>query len=211
MATVMGFDEINKLVGYERSIPIDEYFSGMEISEKQKRFRILLARELEDEFITIMILILTMKQYRKFDWDYVEDAVVQGYKNAIEKHIDIDTILTTYILEFARKFVDTTIRHIDDPYYYSGDRARLNSENESNTIWNYDEYTDALTKYSWKQWLTAKDDRVRETHQAVDDMIIPIANTFQVGGSLMRFPKDVSLGASPDEIVGCRCSVAYFN
>lgn len=54
-----------------------------------------------------------------------------------------------------------------------------------------------------------KDQRVRKTHREVDGETIPIDEVFLVGESLMRFPKDTSLGASAEEIVNCRCVVKY--
>lgn len=39
--------------------------------------------------------------------------------------------------------------------------------------------------------------------------VIDIFEPFEVGNSLMMFPKDHSLGAQVKEIAGCRCSLKY--
>ena len=60
-----------------------------------------------------------------------------------------------------------------------------------------------------KQWVAIMDKKTRSTHRSADGEIIGITEPFIVGGSLLMYPRDVSLGASSSEIVGCRCSVKY--
>ena len=55
------------------------------------------------------------------------------------------------------------------------------------------------------QWLSRRDDKVRDTHVEADGQIVPLDGIFTVGGAQMRFPGDDSLGAPPSEIVNCRC------
>lgn len=84
------------------------------------------------------------------------------------------------------------------------------AQNEANSIFNCMEYADAVAKgYTKKTWITEGDRRVRPTHEDVDMETIDIDMTFQVGDSLMMFPKDTSMGASAKEIVNCRCSIRY--
>jgi uncharacterized protein with gpF-like domain len=56
-----------------------------------------------------------------------------------------------------------------------------------------------------KEWQTAEDERVRDTHVAANGQIRNIDRPFEVGSSLMMYPRDGSLGAGPEEIVNCRC------
>jgi hypothetical protein len=63
-----------------------------------------------------------------------------------------------------------------------------------------------------KLWLTAEDDRVRDTHvQAGDDYGagsgIPLTDPFYVGGSELYYPGDPDGPA--DEICNCRCAISY--
>ena len=100
---------------------------------------------------------------------------------------------------------------MDDPYYYSLDRARYMAENESNTSWNHSDFANAIKQgKTRKKWVDVRDNRERETHRRVGGMIIPISELFMVGSSFMLYPKDPSYGAPASEICGCRCTVKYF-
>ena len=92
----------------------------------------------------------------------------------------------------------------------SDPRATLIGENESHTIWNGKEYSDAVEDgMTMKVWHTMRDKRVRGTHRAVEGDMVPIDQPFRVGDSLLMYPRDYSLGASADEIVNCRCWASY--
>ena len=53
------------------------------------------------------------------------------------------------------------------------------------------------------------DDKTREDHVDVNGAVVPIDEPFIVGGYEMMYPGDESLGAGPEEIINCRCSVEY--
>lgn len=57
-------------------------------------------------------------------------------------------------------------------------------------------------------WITAHDDRVRDSHLPMDGQVKAIGEPFITGdGAYIRFPGDPEAGA--DEVIGCRCVVAY--
>jgi len=60
-----------------------------------------------------------------------------------------------------------------------------------------------------KTWWTANDNVVRPSHRDVHGVTIPFDQAFTVGGSLMMFPGDPSMGAGAEEIVNCRCSPLF--
>ncbi|MCP4489038.1 MAG: hypothetical protein GY820_17255 [Gammaproteobacteria bacterium] len=60
-----------------------------------------------------------------------------------------------------------------------------------------------------KAWQTMGDKDVRPTHKAANGQTQPIDAPFQVGDSLLMYPRDTSMGASVKEIVNCRCSAVY--
>jgi hypothetical protein len=63
-----------------------------------------------------------------------------------------------------------------------------------------------LSQALYREWLTRQDDHVRPTHQAAHGQrVIGTAEPFRVGDSLLMYPGDTSLGASMNEIMGCRC------
>jgi len=61
-----------------------------------------------------------------------------------------------------------------------------------------------------KQWVTIGDNRVRASHIAVNRTIIDEAESFTVGGDLLKYPGDNSQGASAAQFINCRCSADYF-
>lgn len=63
----------------------------------------------------------------------------------------------------------------------------------------------------FREWVARVDDweNVRRTHKAAHGQRVPGAGTpFVVGNSYLMYPGDTSLGASLDEIMGCRCYAA---
>jgi len=61
----------------------------------------------------------------------------------------------------------------------------------------------------YKTWNTILDGRERITHNIADGQMQPIMMPFEVGSSLLMYPKDMSLDASLEEIINCRCSVSF--
>lgn len=56
----------------------------------------------------------------------------------------------------------------------------------------------------YKEWLTAEDDRVRDTHIDVNRTVLPRNDYFQVGTAQLLHPGDMLSGA-PEEVINCRC------
>lgn len=54
-----------------------------------------------------------------------------------------------------------------------------------------------------QEWLTARDERVRPSHQAADEQTQLLGQPFQVGGAALRFPGDPQ--GPPQEVIQCRC------
>lgn len=99
----------------------------------------------------------------------------------------------------------------DSTYWLSEKRAFLIAGNEANSILNYSDYAYAVYEgNTQKQWLTMEDEKVRMSHAEINGQIIGINDLFVVGDSVMRFPHDTEYGATPQEIIGCRCTVRYF-
>lgn len=58
-----------------------------------------------------------------------------------------------------------------------------------------------------KEWVATPDDRTRPEHIEADGQRVPLDEPFNVGGELMMFPGDISLGASGWNTINCRCSM----
>lgn len=66
-----------------------------------------------------------------------------------------------------------------------------------------------LDRAFFREWITRQDERVRPTHQAAHGQrVFGTTMPFRVGNSYLMYPGDTSLGASLDEIMGCRCYAA---
>ena len=61
-----------------------------------------------------------------------------------------------------------------------------------------------------KVWITSGDEKVRQSHSAIDGVVIPAEQYFTTGmGSSMRFCGDMSLGADLSDVINCRCETIY--
>ena len=60
-----------------------------------------------------------------------------------------------------------------------------------------------------KVWATVGDDFVRDEHKEANKQKQPLISPFIVGGELLMFPGDYSLGASAWNVCNCRCSAIY--
>lgn len=60
-----------------------------------------------------------------------------------------------------------------------------------------------------KTWVTAGDERVRDTHAEADGQTVPIDQPFDVGGEQLMYPGDPN--GSLEETINCRCVPVYGN
>jgi hypothetical protein len=75
----------------------------------------------------------------------------------------------------------------------------------------YGELADAVREgKTMKVWNTIIDGREREWHNEANQTVLPINEPFEVGGELLMYPLDTSLGASADNIANCRCTATYY-
>lgn len=57
-----------------------------------------------------------------------------------------------------------------------------------------------------KEWLTSRDDKVRETHDLMEGLTVPLTDVFiSPDGESLQYPGDPSAG--PGAIINCRCTV----
>lgn len=105
---------------------------------------------------------------------------------------------------------------VDDVLRFSGShnwphRAQVIAQTETNRASNSGALAAGLMAQQFegvplvKEWLTSDDPRVREAHEAVDNVRVPIDQPFQVGQSFLMYPGD-PVGA-PHDVINCRCSL----
>ena len=58
-----------------------------------------------------------------------------------------------------------------------------------------------------KEWVATSDDRTRDAHNEADGQRVPVDQPFIVDGEELMYPGDVSMGASPENTINCRCSM----
>ena len=199
----ISFDEINSLIANKRGLPFEQYFGEMELSDEEIQNRIKLAEKLEDSFLFVLALLFTMQQQNVVNWEQVRKEYENRYLSALAGYVTITPYIRNYVRSISYDVMDSTKNHQD--------RSRFMAENESNFARSYQVNEDAVESGATrKRWITMRDKKVRETHMEVDGKVKAIDDLFYVGGFLMGYPRDGSLGASSSEIVGCRCSIQYF-
>ena len=207
----LSFDELNTLIPNKRSMSFEQFFGEMELSDEEIQQRIELAEKLEDGFLFVLALLFTMQQYNEVNWERARLEYENRYLSVLSGYVTITPYIRNYVRSMSYDVMDSTRNHQSDIYYYSPDRSRFMAENESNFARSYQVNEDAVESGATrKRWITMRDKKVRETHREVDGQVKAIDDLFYVGGSLMGYPRDSSLGASSSEIVGCRCSIEYY-
>ena len=212
----LSFDELNKLYeadhkGDMRSLPYSQFFGEMDISREQADKRTRTAKSVYKFTLEALMALYYMVQDGGWsNYEEIADEMKKSYSGYLERlGITFTALFTaTHVEETVAVIINATLRHTDDPYFFSRDRATLIAENEANSIWNDSEFQDALDAgRSMKTWHTMQDKRVRKTHQEVEGVTIPISEYFQVGQALLLYPRAAC--DFPEEVVNCRCSVSY--
>lgn len=91
-------------------------------------------------------------------------------------------------------------------------RAKLIGRNEAMDSVNFGSYSTASAEgMESKEWVSTRDERVREDHLDADGQIVGINEPFSVGGEDLMYPGDSSLGASAENTIQCRCVLTYSN
>lgn len=98
-----------------------------------------------------------------------------------------------------------------EEYPTSDFRGMLLGVECATSVANYDDFYQAVEKHgaTRKVWISEADGRVRATHDEAHGQERPIAKLFEVGGSELMFPGDITHGADMKEIYNCRCHVSY--
>lgn len=106
--------------------------------------------------------------------------------------------------------MDDIARRIDRIFQYSEDfRSMRTAQTEVVGAMNNGQlmlYTEV--GFEAKEWLTARDEKVRESHQALEGKVIELNKYFTTGlGNNLLYPGDRSTGAPPEDLINCRCTI----
>lgn len=211
---VLNIDELNvseKSHKNLKRISYEEYFGEMELSDEEKKERMVLAGRLEAVFISLF----SSLSGEDGDMDVAYEEACNSYVNIANEFIsrkETPSALLAHVSAAVLAVIKVVNDNAnsDDEWYLSDERATCIAANEANYTGNYREQIEMVKQgYKFKTWHTMMDKRVRHTHKLVDNKTISIFEPFEVGNSLMMFPKDTSLDAESCEIANCRCVVKY--
>ena len=209
-------DELNilKKENSTKTIPIERYFKEMDLTDEQVKDRESFATDLKELFVLFFLLFSANETAGNYqDIEYYNMWMIERYNSLLEEHNlvnSIDDVFNDYINLMIASTINTTFDKRDTDYTLSDDRATNLATDQTNTVFNTVDYNNAIASgYTHKKWITENDSQVRDTHRDVNGVIIPIYELFEVGDSLMRFPKDTEYGADIKEICNCRCSIKY--
>lgn len=205
----LGIDEIN-VPGIEEEIK--RYFSVMDISDEQKEEREQAAKDLFPIFLFLFALINYALEY-DLSYDYVLTRFRIEFGTVAYQYYDD---AETYIDRITKEVLDATLEDKgvlsslkDDDYWTGPDRALELGENEANSLLNYQELKQAIKDgYTKKQWVTERDNRVRNSHIEKEGKTIPINEFFKFADCEMLCPHDVVNGTAR-QVSNCRCSLRY--
>lgn len=193
----------------------------MELPEAEKKKREQIARDLEEVFIILFLVIAADYELDRLEEkEYYIDFLGRYYEETARKYLEEKEVLfVVLVAALLEDIVETTLEHIregdtqdlsDNEYFLSNDRALDLAENGANIIADYGDYENAVENgYSKKQWLTMRDSKVRDTHVLMEGKTIPINDYFDVNGSKMRYPHDLSMNPDIAEVSNCRCVCHY--
>jgi len=193
----------------------------MELPEAEKKKREQIARNLEEVFIILFLVIAADYELDRLEEkEYYIDFLGRYYEETARKYLEEKEVLfIVLVAALLEDIVETTLEHIqegdtqdlsDNEYFLSNDRALDLAENGANIIADYGDYENAVEDgYTKKQWRTMRDNKVRDTHVLMEGKTIPINDYFDVNGSKMRYPHDLSMNPDINEIANCRCVCTY--
>ena len=87
---------------------------------------------MEDEFLYVMSLMFTLQKYPTPNWETARQEFFDRYKKSLNGYVTPNENFLAYMTALSYEVIDAAKRNIDDPYYFSQDRAKFISENESN-------------------------------------------------------------------------------
>ncbi|MCM1276050.1 MAG: phage head morphogenesis protein [Lachnospiraceae bacterium] len=107
-----------------------------------------------------------------------------------------------------RAVYDSNATDADILWLFAANRAEKTARNNTNSLCGCQHFEDLKRQgYKYKEWKTIMDGHERDTHAIANGQRVPIDEPFIVGGYKMMFPRDVTYGAPPKEIINCRCSI----
>lgn len=137
--------------------------------------------------------------------DDVRIAMIQAQENSEERLTQMELALAAAIL-LKRRFNGRKNTIATTETNGTAENAKLTEKKVKGTI-----ITERIRdkKVPIKTWHNVGDKRVREAHIRAEGQTMLLDTPFSVGGELMMYPSDRSMGASIGNIINCRCTLSY--
>lgn len=139
-------------------------------------------------------------------------GLTQDVRQRVAQQVQLAVLSGTPRAELAKAIVGEGVQRVGT-FLSAEHRAEAIAVTEVNGVFNeasFARYEDAATRIPelQKEWLTAKDGRVRESHAVMQGVRVPVAEAFSVGGESAMHPGDRSLSAR--QRARCRCRAISF-
>lgn len=193
-----------------------------QIEKVNREFRKDLEELYEEELEKIVLVLAAKKtakelgltynfnKFNKFTRDYLKDKKIHWGKQVAETTEDkIKELLVEGFEEGLGSYDIADLIH--DSTYFSYTRAEMVARTEVISSCNYADFViyNIDDNVYAKKWSATGDDRTRLEHSIADGQVKKLDEPFEVGGELLMYPLDSSLGASGKNIVNCRCTMFH--
>jgi len=179
-------------------------------------------REMVTEYKTAPLALSEKEKLRDDIWDYIEFLLIEAYSYGNVQALDDLGLLDKDPKDIIN--VEVMMRVINTPVADKTykDRIREYMDDENSTVEDFQRVaeTDATRVYNtgvvdggknsgvsgvMKQWVTMADDKVRDTHDYLEGMMVPLDQDFYVyTGDHARAP---GLFTLPENNINCRCTL----
>jgi uncharacterized protein with gpF-like domain len=123
---------------------------------------------------------------------------------------DIENIISDGIDEgLGEKEIGKLINSVSPTKSASRSQTISRTESHSAADYSANETAKATGLELNKEWVSAENERTRDSHIEANGQVVGMYEAFTVGGFKMMMPSDDSMGAPASEIINCRCAVVY--
>ena len=229
---VQRFEELNNLKGYA-----EKYYSEFDFSEVEKKKRIALCMEFADLMLLLFYMITEQELEDDEYLAFLEERLRIIASNYLR--VENLAFINDWSKKQAKSILETTeklyqeeiddveeeddeeqeVKHFEDfdvdipkkDYPTSPFRSLLLAMECVTSVSNYADYYDAVNRgCKRKVWTCTHRPRSRESHEEAESQDIGINDLFDINGSKMMLPGDLTYDPDMKEIYGCRCYCRFY-
>ena len=171
------------------------------ITEDRWKRSIQAARDQEPDATEETLLLIALQIFRNYNKNRVQTISISETQTVSES-VRFEITKAVH-LEMEQIILEQNRQRAKELYDLSGDYTSYQIYNEIDI--KPEAILTGLLLTAKKKWMTMGDARVRDIHNAANGQEQYYLEPYQVGGELLMFPGDGSLGASAKNLVNCRC------